>query len=359
MSAAASLLPHATTTSEGSVAKPLLRVDQLTKVFYGQSGWLKPRKPDVQAVSHVSFTVQAGETVGLVGESGCGKSTLGRCILQLIRPTSGQVWLDGTELTGLGSRELREKRRAMQMIFQNPYSSLNPRMTVGQALAEPFEIHRLGDRAWIRQQVAELLEQVGLTSEMANRFPHEFSGGQRQRVGIARALALKPQLIVADEPVSALDVSVQAQILNLLDALKRQYGLTYLFVAHNLDVVRYLCDRVMVMYLGEVVEGGATEAVYTRPLHPYTQALLQAAPVPDPVVARERRAARALVSGEPASPTNPPPGCRFHTRCPHATAICHTDSPVVQEFEPGHWVRCHHAGQWADNGVTSQEFPLA
>jgi oligopeptide transport system ATP-binding protein len=325
---------------------PLLVVDQLTKAFPIRTGLLGRATGAVQAVSNVSFTINQGETVGLVGESGCGKSTLGRCILQLIQPTSGQVTLDGVELTGLKPAPLRAMRRHMQMIFQNPYSSLNPRMRVGDALEEPLIIHGMGNSTQRQQRVQDLLAQVGLPADAVSRYPHEFSGGQRQRIGIARALSLNPKLIVADEPVSALDVSVQAQILNLLDELKRQHGLTYLFVAHNLDVVRYLCDRVMVMYLGQVVEQGSVEQVYRRPLHPYTQALLSAAPVADPVRSRALKAHRLLLHGDLPNPANPPTGCRFHTRCPHVTELCKQHTPALQAL-PSHplgpQVACHHA----------------
>ena len=293
----------------------------------------------VRAVDDVSFSVHQGETFGLVGESGCGKTTIGRCILQLERPTAGQVVFAGQELTGLTEAQLRVIRRKMQVIFQDPYSSLNPRMTVGQMLAEPLQVHGIVPRRTERRQhVAELLSEVGLPSALTERYPHELSGGQRQRVGIARALAMQPSFIVCDEPVSALDVSIQAQIMNLLDDLQERYGLTYLFVAHDLSVVRHISDRVAVMYLGKLVELADWQRLYEEPLHPYTKALLAAVPIPDPEVEVHRE--RIILRGEVPSPSNPPAGCVFHPRCPLAIADCRHVVPEFREVTPGHWAAC-------------------
>ena len=293
----------------------------------------------VRAVDGVSFTVNQGETFGLVGESGCGKTTIGRCILQLERPTAGQVIFARQELTGLTEARLRVIRRQMQVIFQDPYSSLNPRMSVGQMLAEPLQVHGIEPRrAERRQRVAELLAEVGLPPALTERYPHELSGGQRQRVGIARALAMQPAFIVCDEPVSALDVSIQAQIINLLDDLQERYGLTYLFVAHDLSVVRHISDRVAVMYLGKLVELADWQRLYEEPLHPYTKALLAAVPIPDPEVEAHRE--RIILRGEVPSPANPPAGCVFHPRCPMAIAECSHIVPEFREVKPGHWAAC-------------------
>jgi oligopeptide transport system ATP-binding protein len=294
----------------------------------------------VQAVDGVSLRVQKGETLGLVGESGCGKSTLGRAILQLIRPTAGSVVLDGRELTSMREADLRPLRARMQMIFQDPYSSLNARMTVGDIIQEPLLNFNRGGKRERRERAEYLLRVVGLQPDHINRFPHQFSGGQRQRVGIARALALNPEFIVADEPVSALDVSVQAQILNLLERLQAEFGLTYLFVAHNLSVVRHISDRVAVMYLGQIAEIAEADEVYRNPLHPYTQALMSAIPVPNPAVERQRQ--RIVLQGDVPSPVNPPSGCRFHTRCPLAMPVCREQVPVLQGTDK-HKVACFAA----------------
>jgi oligopeptide transport system ATP-binding protein len=301
-------------------------------LFQRRRGW-------VRAVDDISFYIRRGETLGLVGESGCGKSTTGRAILQLYRPTAGQVLLAGQDLTRLKGSELRRMRRRMQMIFQDPYASLNPRMTVGSIIAEPLEIHNLARGKAKQERVQELLRMVGLNPYFANRYPHEFSGGQRQRIGIARALAVEPEFIVCDEPISALDVSIQAQIINLLEELQAQLGLTYLFIAHDLSVVRHISDRVAVMYVGKLVEVADRNELYERPLHPYTRALLSAVPVPDPRV--EKRRQRLLLPGDPPSPVNPPPACRFHPRCPFAQQICREVEPSLDEVRPGHWVACH------------------
>jgi oligopeptide transport system ATP-binding protein len=300
------------------------------------------RVATVRAVDRVDLDVRRGETLGLVGESGCGKSTLGRAILQLVRPTAGEVRFDGTELTKLSENELRPLRRRMQMVFQDPFGSLNPRMTVGEAVAEPMLVHRLATAAKSRDKAAELFSIVGLNPDMLNRFPHEFSGGQRQRIGIARALAAEPDFIVCDEPVSALDVSIQAQIVNLFETLRDRLGLTYVFVAHDLAVVQHLSDRIAVMYLGQIVEVAPKRSLYAAPLHPYTQALLSAAPVPDRAAEARRR--RTLLQGEVPSPLNPPSGCRLRPRCPLAQPRCAAEEPRMREIRPGHYAACHFAG---------------
>jgi oligopeptide transport system ATP-binding protein len=321
--------------------KPLLEVKNLVKHFPIKSGIIIDRQVGaVQAVDDVSLTVHEGETLGLVGESGCGKSTLCRAILQLIQPTSGSVLFEGQELVGLSMKQLRPLRREMQMIFQDPYASLNPRRRVGEIVGDPIQLNGLASGKALRSQVQDLLERVGLNAEHFNRYPHEFSGGQRQRIGIARALALRPKLIIADEPVSALDVSIQAQIINLLEDLQSEFNLTYIFVAHDLGVVRHVSDRIAVMYLGKIAEIGAAEDVYANPVHPYTLALLSAVPIPDP---RENRSREPIVlEGELPSPANPPPACRFHTRCPYATEICSTEEPPLISHSRSQLAACHH-----------------
>lgn len=310
----------------------LIEVENLVKHFPAA------RNRVVRAVDGVSFEIRRGETLGLVGESGCGKTTVGRSLLRLIEPTGGRIRFEGRDLLKLNRTELRQLRRRMQIIFQDPYSSLDPRMRVGSIVAEPLDVHGQGDRGARRERVRELLELVGLDPDYAARYPHQFSGGQRQRIGIARALALNPDFIVADEPVSALDVSVQAQVVNLMQDLQERLGLTYLFISHGLAVVRHISTRVGVMYLGKLVELAPAGEIYAKPLHPYTQALLAAIPNPEPATGERVRAGR--LSGDVPTPIDPPPGCRFNTRCPHATEICRREEPAYREAAPGHFVAC-------------------
>ena len=316
--------------------KKLIEVEHLTKFFPVRRGVLQRVHAWVQAVDDVSFHIFQGETLGLVGESGCGKTTVGRTMLRLLEPTSGRVTFDGAEVFRLKGGEMKSMRRNMQIIFQDPYSSLDPRMPVGESVAEGLRIHRIGTPVERRRLVQDMLRKVGLEEYHARRYPHEFSGGQRQRIGIARALALQPQFIVADEPVSALDVSIQSQVLNILKDLQAEFHLTYLFIAHNMSVVEHISDRVAVMYLGKVVELASRQALFSDPLHPYTQALMSAIPIPDPHVRRQR----ILLPGDVPSPLNPPHGCRFHPRCPVAMEHCAVEEPRFQEVSPGHSVAC-------------------
>jgi len=322
----------------------LVQVRDLKKYFPIRRGVLRRTVGHIKAVDGVSFDIYKGETLGLVGESGCGKSTAGRTILQLEEPTEGTVQFADRELTSMSGNDIRKARRHMQMIFQDPYASLNPRMTVGNIISEPLTIHGIGDNASRKERVQELLRVVGLNPYFVNRYPHEFSGGQRQRIGVARALATNPSFIVADEPISALDVSIQAQVVNMLDDLKQELGLTYLFIAHDLSMVRYISDRVAVMYLGRIVELSSRNEVYDHPLHPYTQALLSAIPVPDPD--KEARRQRIILEGDVPSPANPPSGCRFHPRCAYATEVCREVDPEFRNLGTAaspHMVACHHA----------------
>jgi oligopeptide transport system ATP-binding protein len=329
------------------VADALLTVENLVKHFPIRKGFLSRTVGHVRAVDGVSFAVQRGETLGLVGESGCGKTTTGRCILRLIEPTSGSVRFDGQEVLGLPRRDLRSLRRRMQIVFQDPYSSLNPRKTVRSMLAEVLKVHRLASGSDIQDRVSVLLRQVGLSPGQAGRYPHEFSGGQRQRLGIARALAVNPELIVADEPVSALDVSIQAQIVNLLRDLQRDLHLTYVFIAHDLSVVEHISDRVAVMYLGKLVEVAPSGQLYREPRHPYSVSLLSAIPIPDP----DRPRRRIVLKGDVPSPANPPAGCRFHPRCFMARERCAVEEPVLREVSPGHLAACHFAEDVPDHAA--------
>jgi len=324
------------------MTEPLLRVKDLKKHFSVRGGILGREVDKVYAVDGVSFDLKAGETLGVVGESGCGKSTTGRCILRLIEPSSGEVWFEGKDVTAMGLGELTALRRDMQIIFQDPFASLNPRMTVGAIIGEALTIHKLTKtRQEFEDRVVELLETVGLNADHMRRFPHEFSGGQRQRIGIARALAVSPKLIVCDEPVSALDVSIQAQVINLLEDLQEKFSLTYMFIAHDLSVVEHTSDRVAVMYLGRIVEIASAHDLYTNPLHPYTEALLSAVPIPDPTLKRDR----IRLQGDVPSPIKPPSGCHFHTRCPiRQLPLCNTETPQLKQGTDGHWVSCHLRG---------------
>ena len=324
----------------GQEVAPLLEVKDLKMHFPVTSGVILQRRVgDIKAVDGVSFTIRPGETLGLVGESGSGKTTVGRCIIQLNAPTSPEVWLDGVELTTAKGKQMRAMRRRMQMVFQDPYSSLNPRMSIGTIVGEPMLVHGIAHgKNELRDQVSELLHVVGLNPSMADRYPHEFSGGQRQRIGIARAIAVRPEFIVADEPVSALDVSIQAQLINLLEDIQEQFNLTFLFIAHDLSVVRHMSENVAVMYLGKIMELADRNELYENPLHPYTRALLSAVPVPNPRVEAQRE--RIVLQGTIPSPMNAPSGCVFHTRCPIAVDDCKVVTPPLKEYAPGHWAAC-------------------
>jgi oligopeptide transport system ATP-binding protein len=316
---------------------PLLAVKHLKKHFPIKGGVFSKTIGYVYAVDDITFTLEKGETLGLVGESGCGKSTTGRTILRLIEPTDGAIYFEGQNITNLDKGAMRALRREMQIIFQDPYASLNPRMTVGSIIGEPLEIHKIAKGSEKEERVASLLQKVGLRAEDMRKYPHEFSGGQRQRIGIARALALNPKLIVCDEPVSALDVSIQAQVINLLEDLQAEFGLSYLFIAHNLNVVEHISNRVAVMYLGQIVELASDQELYKNPQHPYTEALLSAVPIPDPTVRKKR----IILEGDVPSPINPPTGCHFHTRCMYKERICEEVEPEFKDIGGGHWVACH------------------
>ncbi|MEI5526676.1 dipeptide ABC transporter ATP-binding protein [Streptomyces brasiliscabiei] len=327
--------------------KPLLRVEGLVKHFPIKKGLLQRQVGAVKAVDGIDFEVRRGETLGVVGESGCGKSTMGRLITRLLEPSGGKVEFDGTDITHLNTAGMRPLRRDVQMIFQDPYGSLNPRHTIGTIVSAPFKLQGVEPEGGVKKEVQRLLELVGLSPEHYNRYPHEFSGGQRQRIGIARALALKPRMVVADEPVSALDVSIQAQVVNLMDDLQDELGLTYVIIAHDLSVVRHVSDRIAVMYLGKIVELADRDSLYSAPMHPYTKALLSAVPIPDPK-RRGAKSERILLKGDVPSPIAPPSGCRFHTRCWKATQVCTTTEPPLAELKPGQRVACHHPENFED-----------
>jgi oligopeptide transport system ATP-binding protein len=330
----------------------LVRAEHIKKYFPIRKGLLQREVARVHAVDDVSLEVRTGETLGLVGESGCGKSTLARCIARLYDLTSGTITFEGRDISRLSRRQLRPVRRELQMVFQDPYASLNPRKRVGTIISDPLHIHKYGDRAKIKNRVRELLELVGLSPEHVNRYPHEFSGGQRQRIGVARAIALHPKLIIADEPVSALDVSIRAQVINLLDDLQDELALTYIFIAHDLGVVRHISDRIAVMYLGKIVEISPAEELYRQPVHPYTEALLSAVPLPDPDLSARRE--RIVLEGDVPSPVRPPSGCRFHPRCRYATEICSREEPpLVLHGSQGHLAACHHPLNFADTPAAS------
>jgi oligopeptide transport system ATP-binding protein len=328
-------------TIENSTNTTLLRVENLMMHFPIRRGVFQRQVGAVRAVDGVSFDIERGETLGLVGESGCGKSTTGRTILQLYKPTAGEVHFEGVDLVKLKGEQMRQMRRKMQMIFQDPYASLNPRMTVGQLVGEPLMVHNVATGAEINDRVIHLLELVKLNPAFASRYPHEFSGGQRQRIGLARALALQPSFVICDEPISALDVSIQAQVVNLLEELQEQFNLTYLFIAHDLSMVKHISDRIAVMYLGVIMELATRDELHAKPLHPYTQALLSAVPIPDPVADAKRE--RIILKGDVPSPANPPSGCRFRTRCPIAEGTCAESRPDFREIRPGHFVACFFA----------------
>jgi oligopeptide transport system ATP-binding protein len=344
------MLEHDILAHDTFMHDTLVRVENLKMYFPITRGIIIQRKiGDIKAVDGISFNIYRGETLGLVGESGCGKSTTGRSILQLYRPTAGEVYFEDQKLSEMQGEQLRRMRRRMQMIFQDPYASLNPRMTVGGIIGEPLDVHNIMPQRERRERVQELLEIVGLNPYFVNRYPHEFSGGQRQRIGVARALAVQPEFIVCDEPISALDVSIQAQVINLLEDLQEEFNLTYLFIAHDLSVVRHISDRIAVMYLGKIVELATRDELYRSPLHPYSQALLSAVPIPDPMVEDKRQ--RIILQGDVPSPANPPKGCNFSTRCPYAVELCREQEPIWRDMGDDHWVACHRVEELS--GVTS------